>query len=51
MLCKILYVSEKESIARQLNRGKKAMEANLKAREKGTGAIVEERLTDFDEKV
>jgi len=45
----VLFVDEKESIKRQLMRGKKAQEHNEKVRESGVGELMEERATDFDE--
>lgn len=47
-LVAILYVSEAESISRQLNRGREAAAHNAKVRETGVGELVEERPTDSD---
>lgn len=47
-LVAILYVSEAESISRQLNRGREAAAHNAKVRETGVGELVEERPTDGD---
>lgn len=47
-LVAILYVSEAESISRQLNRGREAAAHNAKVRETGVGELVEERPTDAD---
>jgi adenylate kinase len=45
----ILYCEEKESVERQMNRGKLARAHNQRVAETGVGALVEERPTDFDE--
>ncbi|GAB0495118.1 hypothetical protein MMPV_006416 [Pyropia vietnamensis] len=47
-LVAILYVSEAQSISRQLNRGREAAAHNAKVRETGVGELVEERPTDAD---
>lgn len=44
----VLFVDEKESVARQLKRGRQAMENNEDVRESGVGEIVEVRPTDMD---
>jgi len=45
----VLFVDEKESVKRQMMRGKMARENNQKVRDSGVGKLVEERSTDFDE--
>ncbi|KJE91520.1 adenylate kinase [Capsaspora owczarzaki ATCC 30864] len=50
----ILYVSEKESLERQLARGQKVKEHNQRVLDDwcfGYGTALEERATDFDEKL
>ena len=47
----VLYVDEKISLERQLERGRKAREHNDKVRKSGTGKLVDERPTDFDVEV
>lgn len=45
----LLFVDEKISISRQLNRGKSVQEHNAKVRESGVGNLLEERETDHSE--
>ncbi|MEI6107076.1 MAG: nucleoside monophosphate kinase [Opitutae bacterium] len=45
----VLFVDEKESVARQLNRGQKVKVHNAEVRRTGQGQLHEERATDFDE--
>lgn len=45
----ILYISEAESVQRQLVRGQQARAHNQRVRETSYGELVEERSTDFDE--
>jgi len=45
----VLFVDEKESIARQLKRGREARAHNEEVRATGRGELIEERATDFDE--
>eukprot|EP01137_Pigoraptor_chileana_P009374 Opistho-2@57507 len=47
----ILYVSEKESLERQLKRGQAVREHNQRVLDSGYGQLLEERATDFDEKL
>ncbi|KAK9764883.1 hypothetical protein K7432_007254 [Basidiobolus ranarum] len=47
----VLYVDEDISIARQLKRGRQIREHNEKVRKAGTGELLEERATDFDEEI
>jgi len=47
-LVAILYVSEAESVSRQINRGREAAVHNALVREMGKGELVEERATDAD---
>jgi len=44
-----LFVDEKESVARQLKRGREVKLHNAEVRRTGRGALHEERVTDFDE--
>lgn len=44
----VLFVDEKESIARQLKRGREAKAHNDEVRSSGRGELLEERATDFD---
>lgn len=44
-----LYVEEKESIERQLNRGRQLITHNARVRETGVGTLLEERATDLNE--
>ncbi len=46
-----LFVDEKESVARQLKRGREVRAHNDEVRSSGTGVLHEERATDFDEKL
>ncbi|TVR54903.1 MAG: nucleoside monophosphate kinase [Puniceicoccaceae bacterium] len=45
----VLFIDEKESIARQLHRGRKTREHNEEVRRTGIGELLEERATDNDE--
>ncbi|MCM2273837.1 MAG: nucleoside monophosphate kinase [Candidatus Didemnitutus sp.] len=45
----VLFVDEKESIARQLKRGRESKAHNEEVRVSGRGELLEERATDFDE--
>lgn len=45
----VLFVDERESVARQIRRGRQTREHNEKVRASGVGKLKEERLTDFDE--
>ncbi len=45
----VLFVDEKESIARQLKRGRESKAHNEEVRTSGRGELWEERATDFDE--
>ncbi len=45
----VLYVEEKESIERQLYRGRQIITQNARVRETGIGKLQEERATDLDE--
>lgn len=45
----VLYVEEKESIARQLRRGRETVAQNERVRETGVGVLQEERVTDLSE--
>jgi len=47
----VLFIDEKESIARQLKRGRETKEHNDEVRRTGHGVLMEERATDFDEKL
>lgn len=44
----VLFVDEKESVRRQLNRGREAKEHNDEVRESGVGQLFELRPTDLD---
>lgn len=44
----VLFVDEKESVARQLKRGRQAMEHNEKVKESGVGELLEVRATDLE---
>lgn len=44
----LLYVQEEVSVQRQLKRGREIQEHNRQVREKGTGKLLEERVTDID---
>ena len=45
----VLFVDERESVFRQIRRGRQTREHNEKVRESGVGEFLEERATDFDE--
>jgi adenylate kinase len=45
----VLYVEEKESIERQLKRGRQIIAHNARVRETGEGELQEERATDLNE--
>jgi len=45
----VLFVDEKESIGRQLKRGRESKAHNEEVRASGRGVLWEERATDFDE--
>jgi adenylate kinase len=45
----ILYVEEKESVERQLKRGRQALAHNQRVAETGVGTLLDERSTDFSE--
>ncbi len=45
----VLFVDEKTSIARQMQRGVKVRAHNQEVRRTGVGTLQEERITDFDE--
>ncbi|MHB8875023.1 MAG: nucleoside monophosphate kinase [Myxococcaceae bacterium] len=45
----VLYVEEKESIERQLKRGREIVAHNARVRETGEGQLLEERATDLSE--
>ena len=47
----VLFVDEKESVARQLKRGREVKAHNEEVRRTGEGELLEERATDFDEKL
>lgn len=47
----VLFVDEKESINRQLKRGREVLLHNEEVRRTGQGELQEERPTDFDEKL
>lgn len=47
----VLFVDEKESINRQLKRGREVLAQNEEVRRTGHGELLEERPTDFDEKL
>jgi adenylate kinase len=47
----VLFVDEKESINRQLKRGRDVLVHNEEVRRAGHGELLEERATDFDEKL
>ena len=44
----MLFIDEKESIKRQLKRGREAIEHNEEVRESGVGELLEVRTTDLD---
>ncbi|MEK7415879.1 MAG: nucleoside monophosphate kinase [Planctomycetota bacterium] len=45
----VLYVEEKESVERQLRRGRQIISQNQRVRETGVGVLQEERATDLSE--
>ena len=45
----VLFVEEKESIARQLKRGRETLAHNEEVRRTGVGRVIEDRATDHDE--
>jgi adenylate kinase len=45
----VLYVEEKESVERQLKRGREVVAHNERVRETGVGTLLEERVTDMSE--
>jgi adenylate kinase len=45
----VLFVDEKESVARQLKRGREIHAHNEEVRRTGIGELLEERATDYDE--
>lgn len=45
----VLYVEEKESVERQLKRGREILAHNARVRETGVGTLLEERQTDLSE--
>ena len=45
----VLYVEEKESVERQLKRGREILAHNERVRETGVGVLLEERATDMSE--
>jgi len=47
----VLFVDEKESVARQLKRGREVKVHNEEVRRSGEGELWEERATDFDERL
>ncbi|MBI2813900.1 MAG: nucleoside monophosphate kinase [Opitutae bacterium] len=47
----VLFIDEKESVARQLKRGRLSKAHNEEVRRSGHGVLQEERATDFDEKL
>jgi adenylate kinase len=47
----VLFIDEKESVARQLKRGRESRQHNEEVRRSGHGILQEERATDFDEKL
>jgi len=47
----VLFVDEKESVGRQLKRGQDVKAHNEEVRRTGHGNLLEERVTDFDEKL
>ncbi len=47
----VLFVDEKESVNRQLKRGRETRMHNEEVRRVGHGQLLEERATDFDEKL
>lgn len=47
----VLFIDEKESVARQLKRGREVKAHNDEVRRTGHGVLWEERATDFDEQL
>ena len=47
----VLFVDEKESVGRQLKRGRETKLNNDEVRRTGAGQLMEERITDFEEKL
>lgn len=47
----VLFVDENESVARQLKRGREVQAVNKEVLRTGEGEMLEERATDFDEKL
>ncbi len=47
----VLFIDEKESVARQLKRGRETKAHNEEVIRTGHGVLLEERATDFDEKL
>ncbi len=45
----VLYVEEKESVERQLKRGREVLAYNERVRETGIGTLLDERVTDLSE--
>lgn len=45
----VLFIDEKESVARQVKRGRKMIEHNEKVKLSGMGELIEVRVTDLDE--
>jgi adenylate kinase len=45
----VLFVEERESIARQLKRGRETLAHNAEVRRTGVGRLIEDRATDHDE--
>jgi len=45
----VLFVDEKESVARQIKRGREIRDLNEEVRRTGIGELLEERATDYDE--
>jgi adenylate kinase len=45
----VLYVEEKESVERQLKRGREVVAHNERVRETGVGTLLDERVTDMSE--
>lgn len=47
----VLFIDEKESVARQLKRGREVKAYNKEVRRTKHGELMEERVTDFDDKL
>lgn len=47
----VLFVDEKMSVERQLKRGRQVRQHNKEVRRSGIGGLLEERSTDYDEKL